>query len=533
MNQINEEALLKLAPIDNVGVARYTIFLDENACNEAGVDISKPVDENVINTAKDGFLVPQAHKVALCDIKQGENIIKYGYPIGHATSDIKKGEWVHVHNCKTNLNSTLEYDWHPENATKYAFQNVPGASTSFKGFRRPWLGKTAQNEEQVGIRNDLLVLPMVGCLNGIATQIVRESGVESDSQPVTVLSHPYGCSQLGGDHKATQQILADAAIHPNFGGVLVFGLGCENNTIASFRQVLSEKYVQNGTTLEEVEASGRIKFLIAQSVDDEVEEGAKLLQNLADLMKNDVRNDVPISQLRVGLKCGGSDGFSGVTANPLLGHFSDWLVSQGGSTILTEVPEMFGAEQILMDRAKDESTFEEVVSLINNFKKYFEDFGEPVYENPSPGNKNGGITTLEDKSLGCTQKSGTSPVNDVILYGDRLAEAGLSLLQSPGNDLVASSALASAGCHIVLFTTGRGTPFGTFVPTAKIATNKQLAQKKMGWIDFNAGVLLDRSFEEVLPEFIDFVVSTVDGNLTRNEQHNDREIAIFKNGVTL
>ncbi|HDT7939402.1 TPA: UxaA family hydrolase, partial [Enterococcus faecium] len=325
----------------------------------------------------------------------------------------------------------------------------------------------------------------------------------------------------GKDHQNTREILADAVNHPNAGGILVFGLGCENNTVPEFKKILGE-YDEE-----------RVKFLVAQDVYDEIEQGVALLEELLTAAENDQRIPVPLSKLNVGLKCGGSDGLSGITANPLLGAFSDYLIAQGGSTILTEVPEMFGAEQVLMARAENEEVFDSIVDLINDFKQYFLSYGEPVYENPSPGNKTGGITTLEDKSLGCTQKSGSSPVVDVLQYGEKIRKPGLSLLQAPGNDLVAASALASSDCQLVLFTTGRGTPFGSYVPTVKVSTNTTLFERKGHWMDFNAGVLLEQPMEVILESFVQKIISVASGEETKNEQNDVREIAIFKNGVTL
>ena len=335
--------------------------------------------------------------------------------------------------------------------------------------------------------------------------------------------HNYGCSQLGDDHENTRNILADMVHHPNAAGVLVVGLGCENNQLGAFRELVGE--------VDE----DRVKFMESQKIGgDEVAFGLGLLREIAEAAKGDRREDVPFSELKVGLKCGGSDGFSGITANPLLGRFSDWIVAQGGTTVLTEVPEMFGAETILMARCQDKDTFDKTVHLINDFKAYFMKNNQPVYENPSPGNKAGGISTLEEKSLGCTQKSGNSIVRDVLAYGERLKTKGLNLLSAPGNDLVASTALAAAGCQIVLFTTGRGTPFGTFVPTAKISTNSTLAANKPLWIDFNAGTIVEDSrAEDVDKEFIDFVLGVASGNLVNNEKSGYSEIAIFKSGVTL
>jgi altronate hydrolase len=454
--------------------------------------------------------VKRGHKVAITNIKEGENIVKYGFYIGHAIKDIEVGQWIHTHNIKTNLSGIKEYVY---NKKKFE-NNFEDNKLTFKGYKR--------ENGTVGIRNELWIVPTVGCVNGIADLIAKRFEEETSFTDVHVFKHNYGCSQLGDDHVATRTILGDIVKHPNAGGVLVLGLGCENNTMPDFIKSLGD-YNEK-----------RVKFMISQEVEDEIEEGAKRLKELYDNFKEDKREDIPLSELKIGLKCGASDGFSGITANPLLGKLSDFLTAQNATTILTEVPEMFGAETILMDRAKNKDVFDKTVSLINDFKKYFMSYNQPVYENPSPGNKAGGITTLEDKSLGCTQKSGSAEIVDVIKYGEVIKQKGLNLLSAPGNDLVASTALASAGCHIVLFTTGRGTPFGTFVPTVKISTNSQIYNKKKNWIDFNAGRLIENeSMEEVLNNFIEYIIGVASGELANNEKNNIREIAIFKNGVTL
>lgn len=454
--------------------------------------------------------VKRGHKVAITNIKEGENIVKYGFYIGHAIKDIEVGQWIHTHNIKTNLSGIKEYVY---NKKKFE-NNFEDKKLTFKGYKR--------ENGTVGIRNELWIVPTVGCVNGIADLIAKRFEEETSFTDVHVFKHNYGCSQLGDDHVATRTILGDIVKHPNAGGVLVLGLGCENNTMPDFIKSLGD-YNEK-----------RVKFMISQEVEDEIEEGAKRLKELYDNFKEDKREDIPLSELKIGLKCGASDGFSGITANPLLGKLSDFLTAQNATTILTEVPEMFGAETILMDRAKNKDVFDKTVSLINDFKKYFMSYNQPVYENPSPGNKAGGITTLEDKSLGCTQKSGSAEIVDVIKYGEVIKQKGLNLLSAPGNDLVASTALASAGCHIVLFTTGRGTPFGTFVPTVKISTNSQIYNKKKNWIDFNAGRLIENeSMEEVLNNFIEYIIGVASGELANNEKNNIREIAIFKNGVTL
>lgn len=456
---------------------------------------------------------PAGHKILIKDTAQGEDIIKYGYPIGHAKEDLKAGDWVNEENLKTNLEGKLEYTYHPVNQ----ILDIKKENRTFKGYIR--------KNGEVGIRNEIWVVPTVGCVNGIAERLVKELKAETQEEGVDAIyawHHNYGCSQLSDDHENTRKILRDICLHPNAGAVLVLSLGCENNQPEAFMKMLGDY------------DKSRIRLLVTQQVDDEMEAGMDILRELYEIAKQDVRQEVPVCELCVGLKCGGSDGFSGITANPLVGEFSDWLVTQGGTSVLTEVPEMFGAETILMNRCRTEELFHQTVSMINNFKEYFLSHGEPVGENPSPGNKAGGISTLEDKALGCTQKCGKAPVSGVMEYGDRLQSNGLNLLSAPGNDLVAATALAACGCHLVLFTTGRGTPFGTFVPTMKIATNPDLARRKQNWIDFSAGQLIEgRTMQELLPEFIDKILSVASGEPAKNEENGYREISIFKNGVTL
>ncbi len=440
------------------------------------------------------------HKYALRDIKSGENIIKYGNPIGHATEDIKAGEHVHSHNVKTNLSGNLEYTYEPK------FYDIPAedGNRTFMGYVR--------DSGEVGIRNDIWIVNTVGCVNKVAEKIAEKTGAFH-------FLHPFGCSQLGDDQSVTQKILKGMVNHPNAAGVLVLGLGCENNNIEVFKKVLGE-YDPN-----------RVKFLNTQDVDDDVEEGVKIVKELQKWAQKFTRVPIPVSKLKLGLKCGGSDGYSGITANPLVGRLSDKLIAMGGSCVLTEVPEMFGAEHLLMQRCESREVFDKTVALINNFKDYYTRHNQVIYENPSPGNKKGGITTLEEKSLGCVQKGGLSKVVDVLVYGDRLTKCGLSLLNGPGNDIVAITNLMAAGVHIILFTTGRGTPVGAPVPTVKIATNHDLATRKAGWIDFDASPTL--SGEPLTNELFDYIIEVAGGKLTKNEQNGYREISIFKDGVTL
>jgi len=460
-------------------------------------------------TLKDDL--PMGHKAAMRDIRKGEAVIKYGYPIGEATEDIPEGGHVHTHNLHTLLSGEKEYEWHPA----YPQQERDKAA-SFMGYPR--------KNGRPGIRNELWILPTVGCVNDVAKVLAREaqSLTGGSVEGVYAFPHPYGCSQLGDDQDNTRKALAALATHPNAGGVLLLGLGCENSGIEQIKPFM-ENYDQS-----------RVRFLVCQDCEDEQEAGMKLLEELTARMQQDERVPCGADQLVVGLKCGGSDGLSGITANPTIGVFSDRLTAMGGTTILTEVPEMFGAETILMDRCETEELFRKTVSLINDFKAYFESYHMPVYENPSPGNKAGGITTLEDKALGCTQKSGSSAVKGVLAYGEKTVTPGLNLLSAPGNDLVASTALAAAGAQLVLFSTGRGTPFGCPVPTVKIASNTPLAQKKKNWIDFDAGRLLDgMTLDELGEELLEQVLRIASGEKTRGEEHGFHDLAIFKQGVTL
>lgn len=444
--------------------------------------------------------IKSGHKYAICNIKAGENIIKYGQSIGHATCDIKKGDHVHTHNLKTNLSGKIEYRYKP---VRYLNKKI-NTDLTFMGYVR--------KNGNVGIRNDIWIINTVGCVNKTAQILSQKTGAK-------YFPHPMGCSQLGEDQERTQKILKGMVNHPNCGGALVLGLGCENNNIDVFKSILGEW------------DEDRVKFLNAQDEGNEIEAGIKLINELKVNANRSKREPVHISKLKVGLKCGGSDGFSGITANPLLGRFCDTLTAMGGSCVLTEVPEMFGAEHLLMERCENKSVFDKTVKLINDFKDYYIRHNQVIYENPSPGNKNGGITTLEEKSLGCVQKGGMATVVDVLDYGDTLTKSGLSLLNGPGNDIVAVTNLMAAGVHLILFTTGRGTPLGTAVPTVKIATNQSLATRKANWIDFDASPMLENS--DLTESLINYVIKVASGEKTRNEKNGYEEISIFKDGVTL
>lgn len=492
------KSYIQINPKDNVCVALRPI--------EKGTQVQ--ADGCTVTAAEN---IPQGHKIALREIAAGEKVIKYGFPIGIARETIQPGSWVHVHNIKTALGDVLEYSYHPQGKDP-----EPSEHAEFMGYRR--------SDGKVGVRNELWIIPTVGCVNSIASALERRAKalIGGSLEDVAAFPHPYGCSQMGGDQENTRKALADMIHHPNAGGVLVLGLGCENSNIPVLMDYIGE-YDKN-----------RVKFLVCQEAEDEQEEAMALLTELADYAKTFRREPIDASELVIGMKCGGSDGLSGITANPTVGAFSDLLISKGGTTILTEVPEMFGAETILMDRCADEGLFGKTVDLINNFKNYFTSHNQAIYENPSPGNKKGGISTLEDKSLGCTQKSGTALVKGVLEYTQPVQNKGLNLLSAPGNDLVASTALALSGAQIVLFTTGRGTPFASPVPTVKISSNSKLAGHKDNWIDFDAGRLTDdMPLEELAAELFAYVLEVASGRRVKAEEAGFHDMAIFKQGVTL
>lgn len=455
--------------------------------------------------------IPQGHKMAIRNIRSGEAVVKYGCSIGFAKEDVQAGGWIHVHNLKTALGDLLTYEYQPVGSalkeTEHAY---------FEGYRRA--------NGKAGVRNEIWIIPTVGCVNSIAQALEKASRkfVTGTVEDVIAFPHPYGCSQMGDDQENTRTLLADMVNHPNAAGVLVLGLGCENSNIPVLKEYIGEYDEQ------------RVKFLQCQDVEDEMEAAMELIEELAVYAGAFSRERIDASELIIGMKCGGSDGLSGITANPVVGAFSDLLISKGGTTILTEVPEMFGAETLLMNRCETPELFEKTVDLINDFKNYFTSHNQTIYENPSPGNKKGGISTLEDKSLGCTQKSGSALVKGVLAYGEPVKVKGLNLLSAPGNDLVASTALAVSGAHIVLFTTGRGTPFASPVPTVKISSNSALAGKKNNWIDFNAGRMVEgQTKEELAQELFDYVLSVASGRKVKAEEAGFHDMAIFKQGVTL
>lgn len=497
------EKLIRITPKDDVAVCTQEL--------EAGEKVT--IGGTTVTALEK---IPFGHKIALRGIKKGENVIKYGFPIGHATEDIKAGSHIHSHNLQTNLEGTLEYTYKPRAAAEEPTK-CELAGKTFLGYRR--------KNGKVGIRNEIWIIPTVGCVNKSAELIAKAANERFAGMcnGIFAYTHPYGCSQLGDDQLYTQHILAGLVEHPNATGVLVLGLGCENNNIDVFK-----KFIHN---IDE----DRIKFLSTQDVEDEVEAALELIRPLAERASAEKRVEIPVEELVIGFKCGGSDAFSGITANPLCGRITDRITGCGGRAILTEVPEMFGAETILMGRSLDEKVFNRVVSMVNGFKEYYQRHNQVVYENPSPGNKAGGITTLEEKSLGCIQKGGSAVVTDVLEYGERCVTKGLNLLTGPGNDMVSCTNMAAAGAHMILFTTGRGTPFGPPVPTIKISTNTGLFEKKPQWIDYNAGkILTGTSFEEAADELFSLILDTASGKYkTKNEKNGYREIAIFKDGVTL
>lgn len=505
MSASTTTATLIIDPRDNVAVALGDLA--------QGEQITLPTGEVTLKEK-----IAAGHKLALADLAEGEAIIKYGHPIGRTTGSVAAGGWVHTHNLQSALAGLDSYSYHPQPDPAIS---PAVADLSFDGYLRP--------DGRAGIRNEISIIVTVGCCNPVAEALVREAQATFAGRAIDGIfhyPHPFGCSQLGGDLANTQRILAGLARHPNAGGVLVMGLGCENNHLSAFREVLEAQ--------GEIDPE-RIRFYNLQEAEDEIDTGMELLEALVARAEQDSRQPLGADKLVLGMKCGGSDAFSGITANPLLGEVADTLIHMGGSTILTEVPEMFGAETILMDRCIDETVFDETVALINDFKSYFLSHDQPVYENPAPGNKAGGITTLEEKSLGCIRKGGRSPVVDVRPYGEQIRKPGLSLLNGPGNDIVSTTALAAAGAQMVLFTTGRGTPLGGPVPTLKVASNSELATRKKRWIDFDAGRLLtgetmDRLAKDLLLEIVEIASGR---RSCRNEEMGSRQIAIFKDGVTL
>jgi altronate hydrolase len=501
-------AVLVIHPSDNVAVALEPLDVGRTI-EAAGGKIT--VRSNI----------PLGHKLAIATLREGECAVKYGQPIGMTRADIAPGEHVHVHNLKSRLEGLEEYHYVPPTQQNANALHVADPRRTFQGFLRP--------TGEVGIRNELWILPTVGCVNETAQALARgfrerfAFGTDRNSiDGVFAFTHPYGCSQLGDDHDNTQKILAGLSQHPNAGGVLIVGLGCENNQVQSLRKRIGDAEPQ------------RYRYLVAQEAGDEHAAGLGLLAELAEYAGQSTRRAVPSAKLRVGLKCGGSDGLSGITANFLIGRVCDELVALGAAAALTEVPEMFGAEPLFMNRCRDRQVFDRCVMLVNDFKDYFIRHGHAVYENPAPGNISGGITTLEEKSLGCLQKGGTSAVVDVLPYGGRLQRSGLNFISGPGNDIVSTTLLAAAGVHLILFSTGRGTPLGSPVPTIKISSNSPLAAKKPNWIDFDAGRMLSGvPVADLTDNLLELVLQTAGGAQTKNEQNGFREIAIFKDGVTL
>ncbi len=491
-----------LNPDDNVAVALEALPAGGRLAIRSGLTLK----ENI----------PSGHKFSTTDIAAGDLVKKYGTPIGRASKTIPAGSWVHVHNVKTTLEGEETYEYHPVPASGPA--SAPVDIPAFQGFRRP--------SGKVGIRNEVWIVPTVGCVNWMVTRLANEANARRPAgvDYVVGFPHPYGCSQLGEDHEFTRIMLANLARHPNVAGILYIGLGCENNVMSDFR-ILVESHPDR---------CAHIRYMTAQEEDDEMASAAAHLEALLAEAAKAKRTPAPVSELCVGMKCGASDGLSGVTANPVLGGFSDWLVDRGGKTVLTEVPEMFGAERSLLNRAVNEEVFQRGVDMINDFKKYFIRYNQTIYENPSPGNKDGGITTLEDKSIGCTQKGGTRPVVDILPYGGTVTKPGVTLLSGPGNDIVSISAMAAAGAHLILFSTGRGNPLGGPAPVIKVSSNLDLATRKSHWIDFDASPFAaGESMDKLVAKLAELVIATASGRPTKNEEHGIRDFAIFKDGVTL
>ncbi len=489
------QAVLLIDPRDDVAVALSPLAAGDSVAPD-------------VAAAQD---IPTGHKVAVRAVAKGEAVRKYGWPIGHATAEIAAGDHVHSHNLATNLVGREDYAYAPAAPEPLG---APEPAT-FQGYRRA--------NGRVGTRNELWILCTVGCVARTAQKIAAEADrrFKGRIDGVHALTHPFGCSQLGGDLAATRTMIGALAAHPNAGGVLILGLGCESNQLGALLEAAPH-----------IEPE-RLRAFTAQAIEDEIEAGLAAVEELVAVAERDVRQPCPVSDLVVGLKCGGSDGFSGLTANPVVGRIADKVSAAGGTAILTEIPEIFGAERLLMARAADQAVFDDIATLVNDFKSYFLSYGEPVSENPAPGNIEGGITTLEEKSLGAVQKAGRGQVTQVLRYGERVDRAGVVLLEAPGNDAVSSTALTAAGATVILFTTGRGTPLGFPAPTLKLATNSGLAQRKPHWIDFDAGrIVAGQTLDEAADGLMRLVLQTASGAPTRAEDNGEREIALWKRGVT-
>ena len=514
--------------IGNIEISQFVqIHLNDNVCVAVNDIFSGTVLENGLTTTED---IPAGHKIALRGIRLGEAIVKYGFPIGSATEEIPQGSWIHSHNLKTDLSDEQTLSYTPLATTNDKPKTTNQKPKTFLGYRR--------KNGLVATRNEIWVVNTVGCVNGSAERIAKMAnerfatpnavqGGEAENRidGVHSFSHPFGCSQLGDDLVNTRRILAGLMRNPNAGGILVLGLGCENNQMKALLELVGDSIDRE-----------RLRFFNTQDVEDEIESGLQAISEIVEVMKNDKREAVPLSELRIGVKCGGSDGFSGITANALVGRITDVLAESGATVLQTEVPEMFGAEEVLARRCKDEATFSQFAQMIDNFKQYFVKHNQPVYENPSPGNKSGGLTTLEEKSLGAIQKGGTATIAQILEYGETARnEAGLALVNAPGNDGVSSTAMTASGATMLLFTTGRGTPLGFPVPTVKISSNSDIANKKPHWIDFNAGKALEgSSLDDLRDTLLERIIAIASGTeRTNNERNGYREIAIWKAGVTL
>lgn len=490
---------IKISGADNVAIALKDLSIGQIIEIDGEVfDLKEPIKKG--------------HKFATRPIEKSQNIFKFGFPIGTSTQAITIGEWVHTHNIKSNLEGgNLEFDYQAPNISP-----TQNCDLEINAFRR--------QDGKIGIRNEIWIFPTVGCVSALAQRLARDASLKKDDNidGIHSFAHQFGCSQLGDDLEATKNIIASLAMHPNSCGVLIIGLGCENNRLSKLLESIPEEYHY------------KIKSFEAQKVDNEYQYGMSLLGQIIDENKNAKRENVNLNELVIGVKCGGSDGFSGLSANPLIGRISKYFTNIGAKVIMTEIPEVFGAENILFANCKDKKTYQNLFSTIENFKTYFVKNGQKIYENPSPGNKDGGISTLEEKSLGAVQKSGGAIITDVLEYGQRVKENGLSVLNAPGNDAISSTALAASGAHIILFSTGRGTPLGFCVPTLKIASNSELAKNKSHWIDFNAGeVLQSGEFEHAQNNLISQIIAIANGEPTKNEINEIREFALWKNGVTL
>lgn len=485
--------LLRLHPKDNVALALRPL--------PSGARVSV---EGISLFTRDP--IPYGHKVALVSIPKGGRIIKYGYPIGRAVRSISPGEHVHVHNTESGRahGDTARPVIREESSLIPRFPQ-----DTFLGFRR--------QDGRVGVRNHVLVMASVHCVNGGVERIGREV------PGVVALPHIYGCSQLGEDLAQTRRVLEGYVSHPNVGATLIVGLGCE---------ALPTRELVDGLR----DRGYRVELLLLQEIGGSraaVRKGKELAAELLGEVGKLRPEPVPLSELVVGVECGGSDAWSGVTANPAVGAIADALVAHGGTVILSEVTEFIGAEHILAARAISPEVGKAILRAVARREGVAVEMGVDLRgAQPSPGNMEGGLTTIEEKSLGAIVKGGTTPVREFLGYGERPSARGLVVMDTSGNDLESVTGMVAGGAQVVLFTTGRGTPVGNpIVPVIKISSNTPLYERMRDDLDFDAGsILRGEPPTSVAARLAALLLEVAGGRPTQAEVWGHREFAIEPRG---